>query len=92
MIDNQVKFFNRVIRNGIIYCSKSYPRARVYNDSCVILTDGRYAFIDKILFTAAEKLVCLITPIRTSGNIIPPIVRCTHDCFGPFEIIPFENL
>lgn len=92
VIDNQVKFYNRVIRNGIVYCSKSYTKARVYNDSCVILADGRYAFIDKILITAAGKLVCLIIPIRTSGNIIPPIVRCTQDCFAPFQIVPFDSV
>lgn len=90
--NNSVKFFHRVISNGLVFCSYSYSKDHLFNDSCVILTDGNYALVDKILLSSTDKLMCLILPIRIVGSVIPSIKRCAYDCFDLPKIVPFNTI
>jgi hypothetical protein len=89
-----VVHFNRVIRNRILYCSRSYTRAKVHDDSCVQLDDGRFAVIEKFVKSSSKELLCIIKPIRIAQglDIIPSIKRCCFDVFESSMVIPFSNV
>ncbi|KAJ1518944.1 hypothetical protein ONE63_011446 [Megalurothrips usitatus] len=92
--DNSVTYYNRVIRDGIVYCSKSYTKAKVYDDSCVQLENGHFVVIDKFVKCESDKLLCLVKPLRIAPrmDIINSIKRCVFDAFGPTEIVEFTSV
>ena len=92
--DCKVQYYNRVIRKGIVYCSKSYCTGKVYDDSCVLLEDGSYAVIDKIVKSSANELLCLIKPIRIAqgSHIIPSIKTCCYDVFDAPRVVLFSDI
>lgn len=90
----KVKYYNRVIRGGIVYACKSYSRAKVYDDSCVHLTNDSYAVIDKFVKSSTNELLCLIKPIRIARNsdLIPSIKRCCYDVFDTPRVVSFSEI
>lgn len=102
LLDNQVplpngkvKVLNRVIRNGIKYLSKAYSKAKTTHDSCVILTNGSYAIIDKIVLNSQDSCLCLIRHIRiaaSEGLQVRNIKVCSFDVFGGLSVIPFKEI
>ncbi|KAJ1519617.1 hypothetical protein ONE63_004891 [Megalurothrips usitatus] len=88
--NNSVQFYHRVISQGLVFCSHSYSKNHIFNDSCIMLADGTYALLDKILLSLENELMCLIIPIRTVGFIIPSIKTCAQDCYDLPSIVPFS--
>lgn len=82
------------IRGGIIYCSHDTSKAKATNDSCVQLTSGDFAFIEKIVLTEDRKLMCLVQTLRLSQDSLLPsiIIKCAYDVFGDISIIPFKDI
>ncbi|KAJ1519111.1 hypothetical protein ONE63_011352 [Megalurothrips usitatus] len=80
--DNDVSYYNRVIKDGIVYCCKSYTKAKVYDDSCVQLEDGGFVVIDKFVKSESSELLCIVKPLRIAHgiDIIDAIKRilCDH--------------
>ena len=87
--NNQVKCYNWIIRDRILYSCNSYTKAKVFNDSCVMLTNGTYATTDKNLKSSSQTLHCVLKPIRiVQGlDIIPQIKRCAFDLYDKGQLL-----
>ena len=94
VVNGKVKVFNRVLRNGQIYVSKSYSKAKTTNDSCVQLEDGSYVTIDKVILTNDKLLKCIVHPIRLAeeNNLLPSIKKCAFDVHAPSCIVNFSQI
>lgn len=92
--DNKVKYYNRVVREGIVYACKSYSRAKVYDDSCVVLKNGSYAVIEKFVKSSTNELLCLCKPIRIAdgADVIPSIKRCCYDVYDTPRVVSFSEV
>ncbi|KAJ1525572.1 hypothetical protein ONE63_010376 [Megalurothrips usitatus] len=94
VVNNKVKVFNRVLRNGLLYVSKSYLKTKSTNDSCVQMQDGSYANIDKIVSTNDKLLMCIVQPIRLAEgiNFLPAVKKCAFDVHATSSIVSFSQI
>lgn len=92
--NNKVVYYPRAIRSRIVHCSKSYSKTKVYDDSCVLLSNGTYATIDKIVKSNMDELLCVIRPIQTAeeSGIIKSVKKCAHNFYGTVCVVPFNNI
>ena len=93
--DNRLTYYDRVVRDKIVFYSKVYKRAKKFNNSCVQLENQNYAIAQKILrLPNQSELWTLITPIRLSRNshISPNIKTCAFDYQSSVELIPFKKV
>ena len=93
--DNHLMYYDRVVRDKIVFYSKVYKRAKKFNDSRVQLENQNYETVQKLLrLPNQNELWTLITPIRLSRNshVSPNTKTCASDYQSSDELIPFKKV
>lgn len=62
--------YKRFVFNRKRYCTANYCKYLKNNDSCILLSDGRFGIIREILMLAEYKIVLLVEVLRVSPQVV----------------------
>jgi len=85
----EVNTFNRILKDGNIYCCAVYSKPVVFNDTCVRLQDDSYAIIQKIFKVKETSELRFFTNIIRVASVehpAPHIKICSQEMYEPLEI------
>lgn len=92
--NGKISYFNRVVRNNVVYYSKAYKKPKKFNDTCVSLSSNGYGIIEKLVIHGTDTLWALVRPLRISlsGHLAPHIKTCAANMYDPLIVLPFDSI
>jgi len=94
-VTESISFFNRALKDDVVYYRKAYTKPTKFDDTCVILADNKYTVIEKIIrIPGCNELLMFVRPIRIAEEeyIVLHILTCSSDMFGQVKVVKFADV
>lgn len=84
LLSSHVRQYPRMVQRGTVFCDRKHALGKKTNSSCIQLTDGTYAIIEKILCNnnseaciMARKLTC--TPLKYTSTVTRHLLKVLEE-------------